>query len=500
MNRDMYIQSGVLVIISLSKIKRLFLGMRFWLYVSLLTVGLVPAVICISLFINTYEERMVNLRLAQVQNQCNILGSELSIAGYLEGKMTWTMDEAIEQLAGVYNGRVYIVNNSMRVIKDTYGINELKIMVRENVVLGMKGKNSAVYNEDEGYIEITVPIKNSENGEVAGVMVAGMPMTDLNREFTVMRHKAQLLCVVCCSILFLVGAVLSHLFVKPLKSLANSFDKVSKGHIDTDIPSEGFSETRDISANYNNLLVRLRKTEESRQEFVSNVSHELKTPITSVKVLTDSLLSQEDAPKELYKEFLRDISDEIDRESKIISDLLSMVRLEGTNADLKVEMLNINELTEAVLRRLRPLAQQQNIEIMFEEIRLVLAEADGVKLSLAITNLVENAIKYNKEDGWVKVTLDADQTNFTICVADSGIGIPAEAQERIFDRFYRIDKARSRSTGGTGLGLSITRKIILMHSGIIDVLSSDEGSSFIITIPLTNAGGLIPDKEVDDEL
>lgn len=494
----MFIRSGVLVIISLSKIKKFFLGMRFWLYMSFFVIGVVPVIICTRILSNTYEERIVDLRLSQIQNQCNILGSELSMAGYFDGRIPWTMNMAVEQLASSYNGRIYIVNSNMMAVKDTYGINEFKILAFENVVFGLRGKTTAVYDAEEAYIEVTVPIKNADNGAVTGVMVAGIPTDDLEREFTVMRHKAQLLCVVSCSIVLLVGAILSYLLSKPVKRLGNSFGKVSKGYIDTDIPIEGFTETREISENYNNLLVKLRKTEESRQEFVSNVSHELKTPITSVKVLTDSLLSQEDAPVEIYREFLKDISDEIDRESKIISDLLSMVRLEGTSSDLNVEMFNINELISAVIRRLKPIAQQQSIEIMFEEIRLVLAEVDEVKITLAITNLIENAIKYNRPDGWIKVTLDANQSNFSICVADSGIGIPEEAQTKIFERFYRIDKARSRSTGGTGLGLPITRKIILMHNGTIDVMSSEEGTSFIITIPLTNAGRPVRETEASE--
>lgn len=498
MNRSMFIQSGVLVIISLSKIKKFFLGMRFWLYMSFFIIGIVPAVICTWMLSNTYEERMVKLRLTQIQNQCNILGSELSMAGYTGRRMPWSVELAIEQLAGFYNGRIYIVNSNMRVVKDTYGINELKILACENVVLGFRGKETAVYDEKNAYIEVTVPIENIDKKVVSGVMVAGIPTDDLEREFTVMRHKAQLLCVVFCSTILLAGAIISYMLTKPVKRLGNSFDKVSKGHIDTDIPIEGFTETREISENYNKLLVKLRKTEESRQEFVSNVSHELKTPITSVKVLTDSLLSQKDAPIEIYQEFLKDISDEIDRESKIISDLLSMVRLEGTSSDLNVEMFNINELVAGVIRRLKPIAGQQGVEIMFEEIRLVLAEVDEVKLTLAVSNIVENAIKYNRQNGWIKVTLDANQSNFSICVADSGIGIPREAQAKIFERFYRIDKARSRSTGGTGLGLSITQKIVLLHNGAIDVLSSEEGTSFIITIPLTNVGRTLKDMGVSE--
>lgn len=199
--------------------------------------------------------------------------------------------------------------------------------------------------------------------------------------------------------------------------------------------------------------------DQSREEFVSNVSHELKTPITSIRVLADSLMGMEDVPADLYREFLSDISDEIERENKIIDDLLSLVRMDKTaGGNLNIAQVNINGLMELILKRLRPIAGKRNVELTFESIREVTADVDEMKLSLALSNLVENAIKYNVEGGWVRVTLDADHKFFYVKVADSGIGISEEFQEHVFERFYRVDKARSRETGGTGLGLSITKK------------------------------------------
>ena len=232
-------------------------------------------------------------------------------------------------------------------------------------------------------------------------------------------------------------------------------------------------------------ITKLREVDQSRQEFVSNVSHELKTPITSIRVLADSLMGMGEVPVELYREFMEDISDEIDRESKIIDDLLSLVKMDKSEAELNISQSNIYTLVEQILKRLRPIANRQKVELIFESIREVTADVDEMKLSLAITNLVENAIKYNKEDGWVRVTLDADHKFFYIKVSDSGIGIPEEAQDRIFERFYRVDKARSRETGGSGLGLAITRNVVLMHKGAIKLTSREgEGSTFTIRIPL----------------
>ncbi|MBQ9815824.1 MAG: HAMP domain-containing histidine kinase, partial [Lachnospiraceae bacterium] len=236
------------------------------------------------------------------------------------------------------------------------------------------------------------------------------------------------------------------------------------------------------------MLNRINRLETSRQEFVSNVSHELKTPLTSMKVLCDSLLMQEDVPAEMYREFMGDLSNEIDRENAIISDLLTLVKLDDDSAQpLNITSVNINNLVESTMKLVRPLAEKKNIEMIMETFRPIVAEVDEVRLSMALLNLIENAVKYNNVEGWVHVSLNADQTYFYITIEDNGFGIPKAAQEHIFDRFYRVDKARDRATGGTGLGLAITKRIVLSHNGIITV-EGDEGigTKFVVKIPLTH--------------
>ena len=235
------------------------------------------------------------------------------------------------------------------------------------------------------------------------------------------------------------------------------------------------------------MIEVIQNQENSRQEFVSNVSHELKTPMTSIKVLADSLNSMPDAPVELYQEFMEDITNEIERETKIINDLLSLVKMDKSAADLNIATVNINELLEQILKRLQPIADKQKVELVLESFRPVSAEVDEVKITLAFTNLIENAIKYNKNDGegWVHVSLNADHQYFYLKVEDSGIGIPEESLEHIYERFYRVDKSHSREIGGTGLGLAITRNSILMHRGAIKVYSVlNEGTTFDVRIPL----------------
>ena len=243
-----------------------------------------------------------------------------------------------------------------------------------------------------------------------------------------------------------------------------------------------------ISQNFNELIAGMKVMDESRQEFVSNVSHELKTPLTSMKVLADSINCMGDeAPVEMYREFMGDITNEIDRETKIINDLLSLVKMDKSAADLNITSVNINDLLEQILKRLQPIADKQQVELVLESFRPVTAEIDEVKLTLAFTNLIENAIKYNDNEsgGWVHVSLNANHQYFYLKVEDNGIGIPEESLEHIYERFYRVDKSHSREIGGTGLGLAITRSSILMHRGAIKAHSVlGEGTTFDVRIPL----------------
>ena len=232
-------------------------------------------------------------------------------------------------------------------------------------------------------------------------------------------------------------------------------------------------------------MEELKEAEAVRREFSANVSHELKTPITSMKVLADSLLAQDEVPAELYKEFMGDIAEEIDRENKIITDLLSLVKMDRKSSDVNIQETNINQLIELILKRLRPIAAKRGIDLVLESFKPVFAEVDETKLTLALSNLVENGIKYNTENGWVHVSLNVDNKYFYVKVEDSGIGIPEESQEHIFERFYRVDKSHSREIGGTGLGLAITRSAVLMHHGAIKVYSKEgEGTTFTVRIPL----------------
>ncbi|MBO5293576.1 MAG: two-component sensor histidine kinase [Lachnospiraceae bacterium] len=469
-------------------------SLKLRIFLLMLLVGIVPSIIIKHGILDNYETRAIDVRKSDVQNQLQILANHLITYNYLQDTSSEVINAELDQLSNLYDGRVLIIDRSFKIIKDTYGISEGKIIISEEVMKCFQGTGMSNHDRVNGYIEMTTPIiagraVQDVNGktpeEVVGVMLTSVSTDSIVTTQEILNRKALIIELIMLIVIIGLAGVLSKLLLGPFERITQAINEVKAGFTDEQISVPDYLETEHIVDAFNQLLGRMKVLDDSRQEFVSNVSHELKTPITSIKVLADSLLQQPDAPVELYREFMVDITDEIDRENKIITDLLSLVKMDKKVAELNVTSVNINELMELILKRLRPIARKQDVEVVFESVRPVTAEIDEVKFTLAISNLVENAIKYNKPHGWVKVLLDADHQFFTVEISDSGIGIPEDSLEHIYERFYRVDKSHSREIGGTGLGLAITRNAILMHRGSIKAESIEgEGTTFLVKMPL----------------
>ena len=463
-------------------------SIRVPLVLLFLLIGLLPACIYGRIQTSSTEKQLVDSRSVDVQNQCLILSSKMTRAGYMtETVKDPSFDTEINVTADLFHGRIVIVDQNYRIIKDTFGQAEGKIAISEEVIRCFQGESSNINNSEKNYFVQTFPIyENTPERRIQGVLVMAASTEYINRLTDGLQEESGFLVMFFGVFLLLASVCAANLLTKPFRVLVQMLEKASEGDFDSDIGEYTYQETRGISDAVNRTLSKLKAVDQSRQEFVSNVSHELKTPITSIRVLADSLMGMENAPVELYQEFMSDISDEIDRESKIIDDLLSLVKMDKKAADLNITTMNINDLLELILKRLRPIAAAKKVELILDSFRPVNAEVDETKLTLAISNLVENGIKYNVEGGWVKVSLNADHKYFYVTVADSGIGIPKESLDHIFERFYRVDKSHSREIGGTGLGLAIARSAIVMHRGAIKVYSKEnEGTTFSVRIPLT---------------
>ncbi len=481
-------------------------SLRSRLFAIVLVIGIVPSIFMRYGIMNNYEERAVKQRTATVQNQLKTLTNHLTNKKYLQNYKSddlkaisskEVINSKLEMLSDIYEGRVLIIDSNFKVIKDTYGISEGKTIVSERVIKCFKGENLSYYDAENQYIELTTPIVDNvmtddigKEGEeqkpiVKGVMLTVISSDSIAATMEILGRNANILEALMVMVIVGIAMLLSVVLTRPFNRVTEAINDVKAGYSAEKISVPDYAETVHIIDSFNQLLQRMKVQDDSRQEFVANVSHELKTPLASMKVLADSLLAQGDVPPELYREFLQDIVSEIDRENQIITDLLALVKMDKKEQDLNISTININDLTELILKRLRPIARKKDVEVVLESMRSIVAEVDEVKMTLIMSNLVENAIKYNKEHGWVKVVLDADHQFFTFCVSDSGLGIPEENLSHIYERFYRVDKSHSREIGGTGLGLAITKNAVLLHRGSITVTSvENEGTSFLVKIPL----------------
>lgn len=424
----------------------------------------------------------------QVKWQSNILASDILAMDFFKNPDSDAADVEIQQMACAYSARILIINSDYIIVKDNYIFDEGKTIITEDVINAFKGKSHSHINYKSSSAVITTPIID-DIGKISGVIKVSLSGYATIQTINYMKRIS---IAVMIALLLVFSGILVFVIYKltsPAKDMKEAILSLSDGDKNARIKKQTIKEYKDIGDAVNVLLDRLESIDGSRDEFVSNVSHELKTPMTSMKVLADSLLATENAPIEMYKDFMQDIAEEIDRENEIIGDLLNLVRTDGERAVLNIETVDVNELMEVVLKRLKPIALKNNIEIIFESMRPVTASIDRVKFIIVLTNIIENAIKYNHPEGWVKITLNADHKFFYVDVSDSGIGIPEECKDQVFERFYRVDKARSRETGGTGLGLAITKNIVLLHKGTIKFYSKEnEGTTFNIRIPL-NYGG-----------
>lgn len=429
-----------------------------------------------------YHDHYMGELKKDIRLECNILADNLLKNDFHISSPT-DLNMEIDGMANYFYGRVIIVDENYRIIKDTFENNTRSYMIHDMVIAVMTGQRAAVFEEAEDYIQYICPVRQGE--DIRGVLLVNASTKSIYQMGDNMRRRNLIIYAVI--MLFSVGAayLIGIFSVRGIKRINRQMEVTREGHLDEKLPEQGFQEFRALTKSYNDTISKLMVLDSTRQEFVSNVSHELKTPITSMKVLADSLIQNSEADLAMYKEFMTDIVEEIDRESEIITDLLTLVKTDRKAAEMNIAEVDVNALLEIILKRVSPIAAKRNIEISYESYRDVNAEADEVKLSLALTNIIENAVKYNVDNGWVKVTLNADHKNVHIKVADSGVGIPEDCKDQVFERFYRVDKARSRDAGGTGLGLAITKNIILMHRGTIKLYSEyGEGTTFTIKIPI----------------
>ncbi len=462
---------------------------------------LIVVVFTISILAYSFYVKIADYYVTEQENKylttSNNIAITISNNEYIPNKDFENMQNVVKVKARNEGHRTLVFDTQGIVIADSSELSIGKFYDIAEVNRALAGEDSSNLNKKDETIFATSSIVGKD-GEVEGVVLsAGTMQTD----FILLEDMKEQASVVILFILILVILVvyfMTSILVAPLYNMIEVISKMSEGYLKQRINLRRNDEYKILGDAFNDMAEKLEQVEQTRDEFVSNVSHELKTPLSSIKVLTEAILLQQDVDAEVYVEFLQDINSEVDRMTNIVNDLLTLVKLDQSEITLNISEVNSNDLILNIIKRLKPLANKKNIDIISDIAENVKIEVDTVKISLAISNIIENAIKYTNEDGggFVKITTMCDNNNWFIDVTDNGIGMSNEELSKIFTRFYRVDKTRDRETGGTGLGLSITHSTLLLHNGNIRVRSAEnEGTTFLIKIPLT----YIKDSQKENE-
>lgn len=396
------------------------------------------------------------------------------------------MDSIIENYSKKINARIIVVDKKGLVIGDSnkeYLNRTFKHIEIQNALKGNTSSNIYNFREYGHVLYIAVPLIVQNN--IVGASLISISINDIYSTLGDINKNLILISIGSIIIIAFISFVFLDFIFKPLERFTKAIIGMSKGGLKQKIEVDTNDEFKRMADAFNAIIMKLDQVDKQREEFVANVSHELRTPISSMKLLSESLLLQNEEDINVYREFMTDISTESDRLNNIINELLALVDLDKEKLHLNYKLTYINFLLEKLVSRIKPLAEKKNIKLSLKLMDEIQIKVDSEKMQQAIINVIENAIKYTQEGGKVTVSLYSKGKYAIIEIKDNGIGIPKDSLNHIFERFYRVDKARTRITGGTGLGLSITNQIVSLHQGIIDVDSTmGEGSTFYIKIPL----------------
>ncbi|MCL2573688.1 MAG: HAMP domain-containing histidine kinase [Defluviitaleaceae bacterium] len=458
--------------------------LRWKLFLSYLLVSIIPMFVLWGNTADILENHHIEQRASELRFVSNQIATRIADSTYMQE--LWMRNvinmQVITPASESHNSRIIVVDSMAIVLYDSLNVYDGNTLASAGIIQALGGTQDSTTPDSRTIVEIA-PIFDGD--AVVGAVMVTHSITGLDVLLDDINELTIGFIVLMGFVLAGAVMLIAQWFIRPMRHILSATQKISEGQLGERINLKSKDEFNELGLAINDMTDKLEKVETARQEFVSNVSHELKTPLSSIKVLSESLVHQDDVPSEVYKEFLTDINSEVDRMTSIVNELLTLVRLDETELPLNISNFDLNKLLESVIKRLKPLADSREISVEFIEQKQINIEADEMKISLAISNLVENAIKYNYVGGHAKVLIDADNKNAFVTVTDNGAGISEENQANVFARFFRVDKGRDRETGGTGLGLSITHKTILLHKGSIKLTSKEEeGSTFLVRIPL----------------
>lgn len=403
----------------------------------------------------------------------------------------------MDSTAADIEGRILLVDMDGKVQMDTLSALEGTRISAPEAVTVLTGAESIAYgihpvgngngndNATDGDYAALCAAAVVQDGRMLGAVLLISPVTELRQAILTVEHQLLTVFVGVAASALAAAFLFAVALTAPVKALTSAIRRMGKGDLSARVQVKASGEMRELAESYNTMAEKIENFDRSRSQFVQNASHELKTPLATMKLLLENLIYQPDMPPELRVEFMQDMNHEIDRLSGIITDLLTLTQMDSKENGVHSAPVDFSTLCMESVHALAPVAQNAGLHIethIGEDVRLM---GDASKLGQVVYNLIDNAVKYTPRGGSVTVTLGVDGGEAVLSIRDTGIGIPPEDAKHIFDRFYRVDKARSRATGGTGLGLSIVRQMVQLHGGTITVDSAPgEGSVFTVRLPM----------------
>ncbi len=466
--------------------------MRLSMMVTYIMVILITLILMSTYVAGILTEKLYDNEKVELFAKANI------IAGLVSEKEEIVTDQGTsDNILKVLSGtglRSIIVNPAYNVVIDTgVDINFTgKIFMREILKTSLEGEQDHVITISEQgakILAVSVPVKCKD--KITGAVYLFQNIENTEKMIASVKMNMIVFSAIISILVGILSFGMSYIITSPLDEVTSVAKSISKGDFSKKLSEKGYNEFSQMAEAMNYMSTELENLEENRKKFVSDVSHELKTPLATIKLICDSLVSTENPDPEMTREFLNDLSDEVDRLSRIVERLLALTRMDSGNTEPQLAPVDFVVMMNAIVKKLTPTAEAKNVNLYteFEDTIYEPLNLDYDKIWESIYNIVDNAIKYSKEGGFVKVGMAIEEGYVAIHVQDNGEGIPENEQDKIFDRFYRIDDSRARDTGGTGLGLAIAKEAVLLHGGEIGVKSTEGmGSDFYIRLPYNKIG------------
>lgn len=467
--------------------------MRYLMAATYVAATLVTLVLMCVYILGILSENLYSDKTIHLYSKANIISQSAADVWDMsdENLMSLRIQDITERLLAGTSIRGVITNSSYTVLYDNNreARMERKVFMRDVLKRALDGEQANSSFESDGGKTLTVSVPIELGDEIVGGVYLAENVSSITEIISAIRTSLVVFGILIVFVVGFLSIVTIHILTQPIAEFIEIAEAISKGDFSRRAKVKGLRETARMGEALNYMCDELNALDEKRKNFVSDVSHELKTPMAGIKLICDSLIEADNPDMATVREFLGDMSEEIDRLTRLINRLLTLSRLDAGNK-LSISKVDVTALCAGVMRGLQKIADEKNITLSFEPDSApnTLINADYDKLYESVYNIAENAIKYTQDGGRVTARIKHTSDACIIEVEDNGPGIPDDEKLRVFERFYRLDDSRARNTGGTGLGLAITREAVLLHNGSIEVVDGSEGGSiFIITLPEISA-------------